>query len=366
MNLFTSPLLWLGARAFRRHRIESYEALAESLGDRSRSAPVTLRKTIQKWAERDRERGDTRAAVFAQIDRRLGLGGTSFAQALRPFIPDDEFLILSSGEVQGDTQTALELVIRNIQATTTMTESVRAAMAQPALGVASLLALSIFNGIMVWPTFLGAIPRKYWPGWALPCIDGQLWLTQHGYVLVLLLGVVGAYYATLKTWTGTSRDWADHLPPWSIYKARQASSLLGVMAALVTSGRTVRQSFELVRTLSTPYMHWHLSRMLSRYDASGQDAMSAMRTGLFSRPVVDRIEDAAGNRTFEKTLAYVGDTSLKVIVRLVTQQASTANWIFMVLIGLGFIYMTAVSVVGAQEATDAYTKVIQGGSTMLK
>ena len=141
-------------------------------------------------------------------------------------------------------------------------------------------------------------------------------------------------------------------------------ALLGVMAALVTSGRTVRQSYVAVKNMSTPYMDWHLGRMLRRYDASGADPMSSIKTGLFTRPIVDRIEDAKGNRTFEKTLAYVGDTSLKVIVRLVAQQATSANLIFMVLIGIGFVYMTVVSVVGAQDATDAYTKFVQGGAAL--
>ncbi len=362
MNFFSNPALWLGALSFRANRLESYEALEESLLDRARAAPVTLRKTFERWAERDLARGDLRGQVFAQIERRLSKGGNTFATAIRPFVPDDEFLILSSGDLQGDVKNALGLVIRNIKAKASMNETLRSAMLQPAMGLVALLGLSFFSGIYLWPEFLRAIPRKFWPGWTLPCVDVQLWLVKHWYVMLAGLVLVGLYYFTLSRWTGKSRDFFDRFPPWSIYKARQASSLLGVLAALVGSGRTVRQSFVLVQDLGSPYMAWHLRRMLRRYDASGEDAMSSMRTGFFSKLVVDRVEDAAGGRTFEKTLSYVGENSMKVILRIVSAQAQTASMAFMLVIGVLFVYINIVSVFGIQEAADAYIARV-GGTT---
>lgn len=364
MMMLTNPLLWLGALTFSNNRLDTYETLIESLSDSGRSSPVTLQAIFLKWAERDKFRGESRHLVFTHLARSLEGGGKSFAQALRPFVPNDEFLILSSGEIRGDMVTSLKLVVRNLLATREMNAAVGAAMAQPLLGVGSILGMSYAFGHYMWPTFVRAIPLKFWPGWTVPCLDAQIWFASNWWVLMFAFAVAALYQVSLSRWTGRTRDWFDRVPPWSIYKGRQASSLLGVLSALVSSGRTVRESLVLVRNLSTPYMAWRLNQIIRRYDASGKDAMSALRTGFFSQPVMDRIEDAVEQRSFDETLKHVGNNALKVITRAVQAQANTANGIFLTVVTVVFLYITAVSVFGVQDAIDAYIKTIGGGVSM--
>lgn len=361
MNVLTNPIMWLASWSFRRQRLDMYETLVEALNEKSSNAKVTLRARFQRWEERDRKRNDLRAHVYAHIERKLGQGGANLGDAIKPFIPPDEHLILATADRSGDLLQAVQLVIRNIVATNTMNSAVRGAMAQPMLGVVSMLLMSIWYGISMWPEFIRAIPRKFWPAWTLPCIDAQVWLANHWWALAGLAVVAVAYYATLDTWTGRVRTWFDRIPPWSIYRGRQASNLLCVLSALVACGMTVREALVLVQGYSTPYMRWHLARIIHRYDASGQDSLASLRTGLFSREILDRIEDAAANRTFDATLRHVGEVALNVIVRLVNLQANAANVSFLLVIGIGFVYLATVSVVGVQDATDAYMKSIGGG-----
>lgn len=354
--------MWLAGWSFRHNRLAMYETLAEALSEKTSNSKVTLRVRFQKWAQRDKARNDLRAHVYAHVERRLGQGGAHLGEALRPFVPVDEHLILSTADRSGDLRQAVDLVIRNIVATKTMNDAVRGAMAQPMLGVASILAMSIWYGLSMWPEFMRSIPRRFWPTWALPCIDVQTWVAHHWWALLSLFVIAAAYYVTLNTWTGRIRSWVDRIPPWSIYRGRQASNLLCVLSALVACGVTVREALVLVQGYSTPYMKWHLARIINRYDSSGQDSLASLRTGLFSREILDRVEDAAANRTFDATLRHVGEVSLNMVVRIVNAQAAAANITFLIMVGIAFTYSATVAVVGVQEAVDAYMKSMGGNA----
>lgn len=351
MNLMLS----LGAMSFRSTRVELFESLIDKLDSTAANSVEKLDQIFGQWAKRDRERKDSRAPAMAYIHRQLEQG-KNLSDAIRRFVPVDEVLIIQSGEIRGNLTQSLELVVRNIRATESMRSSVLAAMAQPALGLVSLLLLSVGFGLMMWPDLLRGLPLKYWPTWAHFGINAQIWLGQKWMWLTGLVVIVGAYYYTLPRWVGRWRTIVDMIPPWSIYRGQQASTLLGVMAALVESGRTVRESLVLMRDASPPYMAWQINRIVRKLDAAGEEGIKSLRTGFFSQQIMDRLEDAASNRTFGGTLRYVGQNSLRLIVSAVQKQANYSSVFFMFVVGVAFLYTTAVIVIGMQDATDNLTR----------
>lgn len=347
--------------AFQSSRLDIYESLHEAVSDQVGQTPVPLVDRFKAWAERDLKRKDLRGQVFAHVQRRLQLGGTTLGAALRPFVPQDEFLILASSDRHANLRYCLELVIRNIMATRNMAAAVRVALLQPTVAFIAILVLSWTFGVFLWPEFARTVPRTYWPHWALPCVDVQVWIARNIWMLLALPAVWLVYTVTLPRWTGHLRSWVDRFPPWSIYKARQAASFLGVLSALVASGHTVREALVLIRDLASPYMRWHLSRIIARYDRAGSDSISALRTGLLSQAIMDRVEDAAAGRQFDEVLRHVGETTMRLIIEQVKRQADRANWFFMALVGALFIYVSMVVTQGIQEATDAQVHAASGG-----
>lgn len=350
-----TPMMWIGAKSLSNTRLDLYEALIDKLNNTSASSVERLDEIFGQWAKRDRDRKDSRATAMNYVHRQLERG-RALSEALKPFIPVDEALILQSGEIRGNLPQALQLVVRNMQAGDKMRSSVGAAMAQPALGVLSLLGLSVGFGLMMWPDILRGVPLKHWPAWTHLCIDTQLWLGHHWPWLFTLAGFVVAYYMSLTRWTGKYRTWADLIPPYSIYRGQLASSFLGVLAALVESGKTVRESLELMQDNSSPYMRWRIAQIIRKLDISGEEGIKALRTGFFSQQIMDRIEDASSNRTFGATLRYIGENALRLIVRAVEKQADVANVIFLMIVGAAFLYTTSVVVIGMQEATESLTR----------
>ena len=121
----------------------------------------------------------------------------------------------------------------------------------------------------------------------------------------------------------------------------------------------------MIRDRASPYMRWHLNRIIRRYDSPGTEGVAALRTGLFSRRMMDRVEDAASGRSFDETLKDVGTRSLKLVVRTLKAQAVASSALMFIVVGVLFIYVTAVVVLGIQDATDAFTKTLSGGTGSL-
>jgi type II secretory pathway component PulF len=359
-----SPAMWLGAITFRNNRLDIYEQLLAKLDGAGRAAVQSVPEIFGEWAAREKKRGDLLGYVYDYVRRKTSKGD-SLAESLRPFIDNDEYLILAGGEVRGDLVNTIRSLLANVEARQNMFDAVVAAMWMPVLGLMSIVGLSIGFGLFLWPEFIRAVPDQYWPGWTKPCITVQLWMGKHWLWMSISLLLFVAYAVTLDRWTGRSREIIDRLPPWSIHKGRLAANVLGAMAALVGAGLSVREAFVMIRDRATPYMRWHLSRIIRRYDSPGTEGIAALRTGLFSRRMMDRVEDAASGRSFDETLKDVGTRSLKLVVRSLKAQAVASSAVIFLIVGVLFIYVTAVVVLGIQDATDAFTKSMNGGSVAL-
>lgn len=359
-----SPAMWIGAMTFRSNRLDIYEQLLAKLDGVGRAAVQSVPEIFGEWALREKKRGDLLAIVYDFIRRKTS-NGISLAESLRPFIDNDEYLILAGGEVRGDLVNSIRALLANVEARQNMFEAVVAAMWMPVLGLLSLVALSVGFGMFLWPEFTRAIPDQYWPAWTKPCINVQLWMGKNWMWMSIIFVLFWLYMATLDRWTGRSREFFDRLPPWSIHKGRLAANVLGAMAALVGAGLSVREAFVMIRDRASPYMRWHLNRIIRRYDSPGTEGVAALRTGLFSRRMMDRVEDAASGRSFDETLKDVGTRSLKLVVRTLKAQAVASSAVMFISVGVLFIYVTAVVVLGIQDATDLFTKSLSGGTGSL-
>lgn len=362
LRFLSQPLLAVGTFTFQNNRLGSYESLVDIIVNRDlTAAPVQIKEKFDAWCARDKKRFEPRHRVWGLMASRMEDEGSSVADAMRPFISTDEYLIIRAGEKQGDMGKAFGLIVRSIQTTEGMAGSVAKAMSEPVLGLASFLAMSFAYGLYMWKDFLSSIPLKFWPGWVLPCVYTQMWFAQHWYAVFGVVALVVAYYKTRDTWIGESRDWFDKLPPWSIYKGQQAAGLLSVVAGLIEAGETVGEAFADVQEGCDRYMKWQLQRIVDRLGT--KEELSALRTGLFNTHILDQVEDASTGREFGPALAHAGGKALALVLKVVNRQAKATGLILNLLVGALFLYMTAVTVFGMQDATDAMFKSI-GGSNM--
>ena len=338
-----------------------YENLHAQIIDTSSRSKETYAQLFIRWAARDKKRGQNTWRAYAHISRKLD-SGESFANAMKPFIPAEEYMMILAGEEAGK----LGEVFKAIAAQGTVIKDIRSAMvgalAEPIAMFVGFMGMSVFFGLSLWPMFNRQIDPKFWDDWALPMVNGQLWYANNCiWTSAILVGLVYLVFWSRPLWIGPGRSFADNFPPWSIYRDLMAVQTLIILAALIKAGLTMEMAIERVAPGSAPYLRWHLSAMKRRDRSPNATIVKTFSTGLFSNYVIDRIADASQGRDLDAVMVYIAETSLASISKSLIAKSKLVNLAGVALVSLLFIYMSAVQVIGIQNATNKFEAAVKSG-----
>lgn len=345
--------------AFMQAREDIYEKMIEELEKGGAKRSETLSALFGAWARRDARRNHWLSVAHASISWRMNAEGLAFSDTLAHLAPFEERMVIWGGEQQGELVDSLHHALRIKRTLQEMKDNALAAAFQPVYWFLNVCVTACVLGFMVWPDMLDAIPAEFWPGWALPSISFDMWFARNWPVVGIIVPVLVAYIYALPRWTGRSRQLADRIFPWAAYREEQSNILLTTLAGLIRNKFTITHACEAIRTRSTPYLRWHLNRVVTRIPQMGENALGAFDTGLISRPVMDRLEDAKRNRDLDRTIEHVGDKSLAAMVRIARRYAERVSIVASIFFICLFLYSAAVQLIATQEASDAYGAMAQ-------
>lgn len=346
--------------AFADAREDLYEKIIEALDKNDPKRTETLSALFSAWAEQAAKRSKPLAAALDSIAYKLNNEGRSFSETLTYLVPFEERMVIWAGEQQGELVEAVQQALRIKRTMDEMKKNARAASLQPLSAAFNMLLTSFVMGVLAWPELMRNLPADFWPAWTKPSISFDLWFARNWPVLVLAVPVLSAHYYSLSRWTGKARQAVDRFFPWNIYRDEQANVLLTSLAGLVRNKFTIVHACEQIRERATPYLRWHLNRVLPRLEALGDDGLRAFDTGLIATAVMDRLEDAKRTRDLDQTIQHVGDRSLDRTVVFAKRRAQQASVIATVFFFTLFVYSAAVQIIGTQDAGDAYAAKIRG------
>jgi hypothetical protein len=340
--------------AFRDVRGDVYAALAEESKADSAKRMETVSNTFTEWGKRDRQRKKLVAHAYESVANRLNNSGQSLADAMAPLIPFEERMLITASEQTGRLAVGLQQAIRLKGAVAKMNDEVVGALAQPMASAIMILLTSAVMGIYAWPDVLSQIDAKYWPEWALPSLYFDLWVGRNWPLIGLVAMMVGAYYYTLSRWTGRARQAFDGFFLWSIYRDRVASTFIITLAGFVGNRVLILDAIKAIREKASPYLRWHLTRMIPRLQSMGENSIEAFNTGLLSRQILDQLNDAKRTRNMENTILFIGDQSMDLLVRSVKLRAQFVGGCCVAVFGFQTLYAVAVQVLALNEASEKY------------
>jgi type II secretory pathway component PulF len=346
---------YFAKRAFTSQRSEIYSLIRENLAETGSRKVSTIKELFDAWAAREASRKNPIALIHRSIAIQLG-DGKSFTESLAQFIPSEEALLLDAGEASGRLVEALEACQKQCKASAEINGLVAAAMAQPAMSLVSILMTGYFSGLMLWPEMLKVVEIKHWPSWAVPLVKFEIALANRWQVVGLFFVVAALYFYSIPRWTGRVRSLFDHVPPWTVYRDRQAAAFLGILGGLLSSGMELDAALRRIEKHASPWLQWHIHRIRARLAVAGSNPLSSLNTGLFSEQIRDLIEDAARNRSFDATLTHLGTDALPIIVSRVKKMAAVTGSSLLIITGLIFVYQVAVQQSGVNQATSNFMR----------
>ena len=254
--------------------------------------------------------------------------GMSFSDATRGWVPPDETLLVTSGNLS-DLVIALENVSRVVDGTQRIKRAMTSAIAYPLFLLILTFGIIMLVGVYLVPPLAEiAGDNIIWRGMAASLI----WISEFSIkywpvVLGIFIALVAIVWISLPNWSGRLRAKFDKLPPWNVYKIQMSVGWLMSLSAMVAAGITIPDAMRMLADSSNKYLRSILDETL-HYIANGDNLGVALNNTGRDFPNTEIIGDLAiyaDMNGFDENLGRVANDYLEESVRKMESVSSALN-----------------------------------------
>ena len=329
---------WYAKITIRLHaedRLEVYRKLMALI--KNRFSLMDAMERLYSIATKDGKNPDDSMAIATANWMQRVRNGSTFSEALEGWVPANEILMLSVGDV-ASLDLALQHTIRVVEGMNKMRSLVWGAVAYP-------LFLLMMVAVLIWavakymvPPMTDAVPNLQWSGVAKTLVDLSNFVDQHPVMLFSILPIVVLIVTiTFPFWKGKSRAWADGFPPWSIYRIFVGVSWLLALSALVRAGMPVSKAMKsLAGPEASPYLKYRIEYALM-YINNGDNLGEALYHTKLNFPDEEIIGDLriyAELDTFPEALENLANNWLENSIRQIDAMAAILNGVAILAISI--------------------------------
>ncbi len=346
----------------RRFRADFYYDLGSTLQDR-----VPLVTTLRKYEIRARMRKPGAAPLYGQMLKALQTG--SLSHALAGIASPMEQTLIDATQAAGDTAMADGLLFLSsiVEKTDRMLASIRKALLYPCGLLLMFSAMLTAFSLSAVPVLAELMPPERWPLSGRILYAVSMLITDHG-VLIACVVVCSfvAFVLSLTRWTGPLRSWLDRRLPYSLYRDYSGSLLLISLSSMMRSGVSLRSALERAMKFSSPWMRWHIRRVLANLSRPNAPHFGqAFSTGMLSPQMEDRVQDASERRDPVEAFVRMGISTVDRMATYIDRRAAQLNSIMLLVCGVilglmmvGF-FSTAMSLQSALKETANQHNVVR-------
>ncbi|WP_206955991.1 type II secretion system F family protein [Trinickia acidisoli] len=350
MAPFTDPLYW-AKRAFRSERATFYNDLAENMEAEPGTRITTF---LSRYAERyPKEPIGKLSAHWLNAFREEG----SFSEAVRGTVPDDDIGPIAISERAGELKTGLFALSEVIAGLDQTKEAMVTVFSSTILVFVVLQFYVGFYSFSIIPKIESGLPhnlsimdigpvasfmhtlsysvRTFWP----------LWFAS-------IIAFVGVSLWAVPNYIGRLRPWLDrHVLYFQLYREFRAAQFLTSLATITqninNSALPIPQALQRMHADATPWVRWHIERILVNMEENSDGKGENFATGMVSKQMEYRMIDIAQYADMADMLDQVGKTILKRSPKEMERRAQRIQFISRVImvsivfgISAGFYYLS--------------------------
>jgi type II secretory pathway component PulF len=320
---------WVALSDFRLARAEFYRDFAE-MYQRNEAMVSFLEGEIAN-ASLTRQRSRARALRIVLHRHQDGDHASRVSHLLDGVVPRSDGLLLAAVDRAADKPQALRALADAIDKQQQMLRLMLSYAALPAVTIPICFALIALLGKVILVIDDATPPyaqEALWDGmngWARAvALFAQAWGAQ---VAVALGAALAAVLWSLPRWRGAARLRMEGWPIYGLYRDFQAGMLFSSMAMMLRTGETLQGSIDDITQRASPWMRWHLGRVVDALDENPTGTLDAFRRGLLSAHLLSRA--ATLNRSsasFSDVLIQLGTTEGERVLARVKRAAVIANF----------------------------------------
>jgi type II secretory pathway component PulF len=281
--------------------------------------------------------------------------GMSFSEATRGWVPAEETLLLTSGNMSS-LIVALENVGQIILANKRIGRAVFGAIAYPLLLLVLVFGIIIMVGLYLVPPLADVAGSDIiWRGGAasliwLSNLAGKYW---QEFSIIFVVACILIWWS-MPRWSGRIRTAFDNLPPWNIYKIRLSVSWMMSLSAMVSAGVAIPDAMRMLADNSNRYLRNILDETL-HYIANGDNLGDALQNTGKNFPNSELIGDMtiyADMNDFDTNLTTISNDYLENSVKKIESLSDTLNTVGILLISAVIAWI----VLGTFQMQDQITE----------
>jgi type II secretory pathway component PulF len=283
------------------------------------------------------------AIAMRDIQQNLERGMT-FAQATYGWVPNEETLLLTSGNVSS-LLISLENIGRIVNGINRIKRAMWSAIAYPLFLFVLTIAIVIMVGLYLVPPLAEAAGSTVvWRGAAASLVWVSGWAGKYWHILAgSFVALFVIIWLSLPVWTGKLRTLFDKLPPWNTYKLQLSVSWLMSLSAMVAAGVSVPDAMRLLSDYSNKYLSDVLEEAL-HYISNGENLGNALSMTGKDFPNEEIIGDLiiyADMNDFAKNLSQIANDYLEESVRKMESISSVLNSVGIIVVSIiiGWVVM---------------------------
>jgi type II secretory pathway component PulF len=329
MNSLRALVDWVALVEFRSGRAEFYRDFAE-MYQRNEAMVSFLEGEIAN-AQLTRQRSRARALRIVLHRHRDGDHASRVSHLLEGVVPRSDAMLLTAVDRASDKPQALRALADAIDKQQQMLRLMLSYSALPTITIPICYALIALLGKVILvideatPIYAQDALWEGMNGWAR---DIATFAEAWGAQTLLLLGVgLGAVLWSLPRWRGAWRLRVEAWPIYGLYRDFQAGMLFSSMAMMLKTGETLQGSIDDVTQRASPWMRWHLGRVVDALEENPTAVIDAFRRGLLSSHLLSRAATLhRSSASFSDVLIQLGTTEGERVLLRVKRAAVVANF----------------------------------------
>lgn len=328
MNIRLEMALW----NFKGTREDFYYDLAKAMEDKSDL--VTEFVNLRKRALDRNNQGQ--AAMYNKWLAGLDVG--SLAEAMKGDVPETDIMIIAAFETSGRLAEGLKFLSKTIRTTKKMKSSMAVALGGPSFALFLGFGILFLHAYMLTPILVQIYPVEEWPLAGRILYPISQIVSNYGiYLSLAIVALIIAFGFSIKRWYGDKRVIVDNWIGYSMFRDFNGAMFLTSLAALMKAGTGVMEGLVKLQSMSTPWMRWHIDKMIRRLDVEASEPAQALDTGALPQEVTDRIIDYGRRSSFIEAMSMIGIESMERTEAKIAKSAKGVNTAMLIMVGILFI-----------------------------
>lgn len=306
-------------------RATFYRDMADSLRRASATRDFLARELENARMVKD----STRTAILLSLVKRFASGeSTSISGLMVQVAPKSDQMLLSAvDDATKDKPAALDRAADAVDFQIRSFKVLAANLLTPLIALPAVGSICIISADII-DLIDRSMPSFVWEGFnafirVLASAINQYWVVSS----FVLLGVVTAFVMALPRWTGSVRIKVENWPGFALFRDYNAATVLSALAMMMGSGKPLVEALQDLRRSSSPWLRWHIQRILFSLEDNPTDYSAAFARGLMPPAVRARLSTLIdSSKSFDSALITLGSAEVKRLESSVKTSAEMLNW----------------------------------------